>query len=201
MYYHQTQRAEFIQYLADKFPKTFFDEPSHRRPLKHGILDDLDRQKVLDREKLTQALDWYQNHFVYRYGLIAGAERVDLDGSKAGIVTEAEQRAARAWVAARKRELKEQQTIAAKPVIPTAAGKGHEMNGAAMPKTVATTPDLPHANHLHHSLSEMQVALGIVSSILTEQLYEPLRPALAATALREIIGKAEKIISSLHEGA
>jgi sRNA-binding protein len=189
MYYHKDEREEFIQYLADKFPKCFFDEPSHRRPLK---------QKVLDREKLTQALDWYQNHFVYRYGLIAGAEKIDLDGKKAGVVTEAEQRAARAWVAARKRELKEQQKIAAKPAVPATAGKGHEMNGAVMPKIAATAPNRPHPNHLHHSLSEMQVAVGIVSSILTDQQYEPLRSALAAAALKEIIGKAEKLISSLQ---
>ena len=96
MYYHKDEREEFIRYLADKFPKCFFDEPSHRRPLKHNILDDLDKQKVLDREKLTQALDWYQNHFVYRYGLIAGAERVDLEGGKAGTVTPLEQQEARA---------------------------------------------------------------------------------------------------------
>jgi ProP effector len=197
VYYHKDEREEFIQYLADKFPKCFFDEPSHRRPLKHDILDDLDKQKVLDREKLTQTLDWYQNHFVYRYGLIAGAERVDLEGNKAGFVTEAEQRAARAWIAARKREMKEQQTVAAMPVIPTAAGKGHEINGAAMPKIAATTPDLPRANHLPPALSEMQAAIGIINNIMTERQYEPLRPALATAALKEIIGKAERLISSL----
>ena len=195
MYYHKDEREEFIRYLADKFPKSFFDEPSQRRPLKLNILDDLDRQKVLDREKLTQALDWYQNHFVYQYGLIAGAERVDLDGNRAGTVTPKEAQEARARVAARKRELKEQQTIAAKPVIPTtAAGKGHEMNGHSMTKTTANGSTAS----LHPSLAEVQTAITIVSSILTEERYEPLRPVLAAAALREIVGKAEKLISSLE---
>jgi hypothetical protein len=51
----------------------------------------------------------------------------------------------------------------------------------------------------HPLIAEMQRATAIVSSVLTEARYEPLRPALAIAALREIIGKAEKLIGSLKE--
>lgn len=95
MYYHQHQRDEFVRYLAEMFPKCFFEEPDHRRPLKHNIIDDLEARKVLDRDKLLQTLDWYTGHFTYSRILIAGAERVDLDGTKAGVVTMKEQQDAR----------------------------------------------------------------------------------------------------------
>jgi ProP effector len=96
VYYHRHERDEAIGYLAAKFPKCFFENPAHRRPLKHSIVLDLEKESGLDREKLVQVLDWYESHFVYRRGMIAGAERVDLDGKKAGTVTPAEQREARA---------------------------------------------------------------------------------------------------------
>jgi sRNA-binding protein len=87
---------EFIRYLAEQFPKCFFEDPAQRRPLKRDIIDDLEKRKVLNSEKLLCALDWYKNHFTYRYTIIAGAERVDLDGQRAGTVTVREQQEARA---------------------------------------------------------------------------------------------------------
>ena len=104
MYYHRDERDAGIKFLAEKYPKCFFEEPKLRRPLKKNIIDDLDREKVLNHEALTQVIGWYQNHYAYRYGLIAGAERIDLSGKKVGTVTPTEQEEARAWIAARKRQ-------------------------------------------------------------------------------------------------
>jgi ProP effector len=117
VHYHRTERDEFIRYLAEQFPKCFFEDPAQRRPLKRDIIDDLEKRKVLNSEKLLCALDWYKNHFTYRYTIIAGAERVDLDGQRAGTVTVREQQEAYAWIAARKRELKEQRMITP-PAVP-----------------------------------------------------------------------------------
>jgi sRNA-binding protein len=190
MYYHKPDREEFIRYLAERFPKCFFEDPSQRRPLKHNIIIDLERENILEHEKLSQTLDWYTNHFAYRYSLMAGAERVDLDGNKAGTVTPQEQQEARAWIAARKRELIErqenQQAAVIKPAVVKLATNGH-VNGAVA------------APSLHPSLTEMQSALTIVSGILTEKQYEPLRPVLATAALREIVNGAEKLIGSLQK--
>jgi ProP effector len=91
MYLHRTDRDAGVKYLADRFPGCFFEEPALRRPLKRDIIDDLEKENVLDREKLVQVLDWYQSHFVYRRSLIAGAERVDLAGKKTGTATPKEQ--------------------------------------------------------------------------------------------------------------
>jgi sRNA-binding protein len=130
MYYHQHQRDEFVRYLAEMFPKCFFEEPDHGRPLKHNIIDDLEARKVLDRDKLLQTLDWYTGHFTYSRILIAGAERVDLDGTKAGVVTMKEQQDARTDLAARKRNkeqyLRDQRQMQAPPLVVTlpAASQG-----------------------------------------------------------------------------
>jgi len=125
---------------------------------------------------------------------MAGAERVDLDGNKAGSVTPQEQIEARAWITARKREMQERQEVqlaaAVKPVVvakPPANVNGHAANGAVASPSI------------HPSLTNMQSALGIVSSILIEKQYEALRPALATTALRRIINGAEQLIGSLQK--
>jgi sRNA-binding protein len=197
MYYHRHDRDELISHLAASFPKCFFEDPGQRRPLKRGIIADLEQQKVLDHNKLIQALDWYESHFTYRRSLIAGAERVDRDGRKAGTVTPQEQREARLWVVARKKEMRELQQ-AAVPSPPTSekspAINGH-LNGAAMSKTA---PPLPN---LHPSLVPLREAVAIVDDILTAERYTALRTVLATAALREIIVNAEKLIGTLQQGA
>ena len=86
-YYHRTDRDEGIRYLAEKYPACFAEDPGRRRPLKHNIILDLEKERVLNHEALVQILDWYQSHFVYRHGIIAGADRIDLNGRKVGTVT------------------------------------------------------------------------------------------------------------------
>jgi ProP effector len=221
MYYHRADRDEFLGYLVEKFPACFFEDPAQRRPLKHDIIIDLEKQNVLDHDKLSQTLDWYVNHFAYRYSLKAGTERVDLDGKKAGTVTPAEQREALEWIAARKRELNERQEtqqaavvkIVARnrdltapqqwPVVKITREGCQEIQQAPIvsPAAVNATTN-GHANgaiapSLPPGLTEMQSALAIASSILTEKQYELLRPVLAAAALREIVSRAEKLIGSL----
>jgi sRNA-binding protein len=199
MYPHRHERDDIIKYLADKYPACFFEEPNFRRPLKRDILDDLEKERVLDRAKLVHALDWYCSHFTYRRSIIAGAEKIGLDGKKAGVVSEAEQREARAWIAARKKEMAELARIDPPPPRPAAA---RETNGHEHTMTKITTTGVANGTatvpSLHPALAEVQTAITIVSSILTEERYEPLRPVLATAALREIVGKAEKLISSLQ---
>jgi hypothetical protein len=114
MYYHKDDPVEFIRYLAEKFPRCFFSEPSHRRPLKRNIIDDLNGER-------------------------------------------------------------------------TPQGQDHH---TPAPRTVRPLS-------IHYS-SRYGPAIAITGDILTEEQYASLRPALATTALREIIGKAEKLISSLQ---
>lgn len=194
MHYHREERDEFVRYLAEQFPECFFEDPAHRRPLKKNIIDDLEERKILNREKLLCTLSWYEGHFTYCYTFIAGAERVGLSGEKAGTVTEKEALERRAWMLARKRELKEQQMILPPAVPLPAAGKGKAeipMNGT---NGLAVLPDL------HPSLADLQSAITIVSGFLTEERYAPLRPVLATTVLKEIVAQAEKLIGELQGG-
>jgi ProP effector len=200
MYPHRHERDDIIKYLADKYPACFFEEPNFRRPLKRDILDDLEKERVLDRAKLVHALDWYCSHFTYRRSIIAGAEKIDLDGKKAGVVTPKEQQEARAWIAARKKEVAERVVPQIDPPPPRPA-ELRELNGHEHP-IMTKSPNIANgaatAPSLHPSLTEVQRAIMIISDILTEERYEPLRPVLATAALKEIVGKAEKLISSLQ---
>jgi hypothetical protein len=180
MHYHKEDRENFIRYLAERFPRCFFEDPAQRRPLKRNIAVDLEKQNVLDQEKLSQTLDWYMSHFAYRYSLMAGADRIDLDGNKAGTVTPQEQMEARKWIAARKHEMNERQI---QHVTPT---------------TKPVVVIKPATNGLHPSLTELQAVITIVSNILTEKQYEPMRPALAAAALQGVIDNAERLIHALQ---
>ena len=65
-----------------------------RQPLKKSIVADLEKDRVLDGEKRTAAVAFYTNDWTYQRALQAGVGRIDLDGTKAGTVTELEQRAA-----------------------------------------------------------------------------------------------------------
>jgi ProQ/FINO family len=195
MYLHRADRDSGIRYLADRFPGCFFEEPTLRRPLKHNIIDDLEKENVLDREKLVQVLDWYQSHFTYRRGLIAGAERVDLDGKKARTVTPKEQqRDGRDWIAARKKEQAAIATLDAPwPSVPISLPPPREtMNGHT-----TMTPKLPKPI-LNPSLTSLQSAIAIVGNLMSDKEYEALRPVLATAALREVIRTAEGLIGELH---
>jgi ProP effector len=104
--YAREETEHYIEMLANKYPKCFFVDPSLRRPLKKDIEQDLENDGTIPNATLRRhVLDWYMNHFKYRYAIVAGVQRVDLNGNNAGAVTETEQREAREWIFARKREL------------------------------------------------------------------------------------------------
>lgn len=143
---------------------------------------------------LTQILGWYKSHFSYQRKLLSGAERVDLDGQKAGTVTESEQEAARRKVAARKKEMADRRAALASPPAPVKppAINGHASIGETMSKTpAAAPPSLPPA------LVPLQEAIATAGGILTDARYEALRKVLATAALKEVVGRAEELIRSL----
>jgi sRNA-binding protein len=111
MHYHEDQRREFIRYLAERFPKCFFVNSEMRRPLKKNILSDLEKLKVLDHDKLEQALTWYMNDFGYARKILTGAMRVDLNGKDVGAVTYPEHEDARKRMLARKKEMAERREL------------------------------------------------------------------------------------------
>ncbi len=97
---------EMSRYLAQKYPAAFFAEPALKRPLKKNILADLERDNTLDSDKREAAVTFYTQDWNYENTLQAGAERVGLDGKRAGTVTEQEQLEAQKRIWTRKQELK-----------------------------------------------------------------------------------------------
>ena len=88
-------RHNAIAQLAERWPQCFAVHVTHRRPLKVGIHNDIIAQ--LDTAlpgvmmyELRRALRHYVCSRVYRSKLLVGAERVDLDGAAAGVVTESQ---------------------------------------------------------------------------------------------------------------
>lgn len=89
-----------ITQLAERWPKCFSVYEGRRRPIKVGI-----RADILDTVEqwpgLSAALGSYVHNQAYLQTLVAGAERIDLAGEPAGVVTAAEAAVAAEELAAR----------------------------------------------------------------------------------------------------
>ncbi len=86
---HETEAA--IRILCKRYPKCFFEDPHLRRPLENNIISDLEKDGApLKYDLLVRAVEFYQTHFGYRYNILAGARKINLDGKEVSIVTESE---------------------------------------------------------------------------------------------------------------
>ena len=80
---------DLIGVLAERFPACFAVNPSYRRPLKIGIHHDIAAQlgDTISPRVISDALRIYTSSSRYLKALVAGAERIDLNGMSAGTVT------------------------------------------------------------------------------------------------------------------
>jgi ProQ/FINO family len=92
-------RESAIEVLCETYPKTFFSNPRLRRPLKHGILQDINADLAehpdseLKFHNIEAAVAWYCNHVGYhRCCSVAGTPRINLQGERVGTVTDKEAR-------------------------------------------------------------------------------------------------------------
>jgi sRNA-binding protein len=83
--------------LCNTYPKSFFEDPRQRQPLKDNIAADIiaDPELQVSPAMIAAAVEWYESHVSYDYVMSAGSKRIDLDGRAVGTVTEQEARAAR----------------------------------------------------------------------------------------------------------
>jgi sRNA-binding protein len=88
-----------VEALCEAYPKTFFINARLRRPLKLGIAKDVKADLATDPDNelkfydIDRTLEWYCGHVGYLIASsVAGAARINLAGTKAGTVTEAEAR-------------------------------------------------------------------------------------------------------------
>ena len=123
---------DLIGVLAERFPACFAVNPSYRRPLKLGIHVDILAQlnDATAPRDLSAALRIYVSNSKYLKALVAGADRVDLNGVPAGTVTAEHAAVARAQYEQRcdKHKAKQKQ-LAVAPAKP-----------AEPPKSVAAAP-------------------------------------------------------------
>ena len=83
--------------LIARFPNCFKPYESVKRPLKIKIHEDiLAACPEFNRRTLGDALRWYTSVGNYPRCLVAGAQRFDLNGDPAGVVTEDEVRRSKA---------------------------------------------------------------------------------------------------------
>jgi sRNA-binding protein len=204
VHYHRDERDEFVGYLATMFPRCFFEDSEQRLPLKKDIVADLEQRCNVTATTLTQMIDWYTSDFAYQRKLLSGAERIDLDGKRAGTVTSSEQEAALRKVAARKKEMAERRAALSSPPAPVKppATNGHAPDGETMSKTPDPLGKITAADllNLPPAIRDMHQALTVAGDILVSERYAALRPVLAVAALKEIIRGAEELIGSLPEG-
>ena len=107
---------EVLALLYTRFPKAFHAYEARRRPLKIGIHCDLATAlgETVERKLLRRALKHYFVNVGYQHSVKTGAERIDLDGEPAGVVTEEEAENARRSIAginSMLREIKKQKRL------------------------------------------------------------------------------------------
>lgn len=88
---------EYAQYGVDLLKVYFpasFKSMSEMKPLKKGIKEDLVKRLATidtivteDKACMVKSLSYYVNTMAYHKSVIAGVERIDLDGQPAGIVS------------------------------------------------------------------------------------------------------------------
>jgi sRNA-binding protein len=83
----ETARA-VLDLLAERWPKAFFVYEARRRPLKIGIHLDILKELAgaITPVELGRALAYYCSNRRYRNRLVAGAQRIDLQGRPARTV-------------------------------------------------------------------------------------------------------------------
>ena len=194
---------EMSRYLAQKYPAAFFAEPALKRPLKKNILADLERDNTLDSDKREAAVSFYTQDWNYENTLQAGAERVGLDGKRAGTVTEQEQLEAQKRIWTRKQELKGRDKALPGPIevvrklhsegrVPTdSLGKI-----SAPPTMKAPSPMKTKPRTSTTELERLRALLAKVESLSQEE-DEALRTALVITTLQVLVAEATTLITSL----
>jgi|SRR6516225_5743445 ProP effector len=140
---HLTAALELIGVLAERFPACFAVNPSYRRPLKLGIHNDILAQlgETITPRGLSDALRIYVGNIKYLKALVAGADRVDLNGMPVGTVSAEHAATARAqYEQQRDKHKAKQKQAVAKPAEP--------------PQPVAPPPTAPR----RISLADLRIA-------------------------------------------
>jgi sRNA-binding protein len=189
-----------VHSLANKYPGTFFEDDRLRLPLKKNIVADLQRDGASEEE--MSSAEFYLQSWSYQSQLYAGAERVDLNGKKAGTVTEQDQMDARKKIAAEKKARAEKNGAITVDGSLHAAGRitGDQLRKLdAPPKVAKPMPVQAAAKTDVPLLTRLQSLLSSAATVQAETEDEALRSVMTVAALKLLAGEAQKIAASLEE--
>ena len=190
-----------VSNLAAKYPACFFEDPRMRRPLKINIVSDLQKEGV--SAEIIAGVSFYMRNWEYQRSLQAGAERVDLNGKKAGVVTEQEQLNAQKKVREEKEELARKNNAGSLPAVSVLRSL-HEAGKISTDQlSKVTLPATPPARQTMSPksspvLARLQTLLERTNTLLIETEDEALRSALAGTCLRLVVSEAQRVIASFE---
>jgi hypothetical protein len=194
--YPRDHLEDAIRYLAGKYPACFFEDPAMRRPLKATIAADLQKDGVA--EEIIAGVSFYMNHFGYQRQIQAGADRVDLNGRKAGVVTELEQLNAQKKVKEAKEEINNRKngpvpSLRSSPV----AGKisGDDFGKVAAPGKQVSPGPTPESAPV---LARLHMLLASADKVFAANEDEALRTALTLASLKLLVDEAHKVITKLE---
>ena len=202
--YPREMLEEWVGYLVHKYPACFYHDPALKRPLKKDIQDDLRDESAIDAEA---AVTFYTRNWGYLYCLQAGAQRVDLDGKKAGVVTEQETLTAKKQLYDEKQRVKERRAI--ERGDPIATLNGLHANGRIPDDQLrkVDAPPLPPVRTVRevkqatgNPWARLESLMGHTAKLMAADEDKVLQSALVAAALKVLVQESQRVIASLENG-
>ena len=191
--YPRDMLEDWVGYLTRQYPACFYRDSGLRRPLKKDIQDDLqnENESAIDVEA---AISFYTRNWDYLACLQAGAERVDLDGKKAGVVTEQEALAARKQLFDERQKVKEKRAAERMDSITT-------LKGLPMMRKVDAPPVRTEVKRAtDNPIARLESILGRTAELLTADEDKALQSVLVAASLKVLVQEAQRVIASLENG-
>jgi sRNA-binding protein len=201
--------------LVEHYPKSFFELPSQRVPLKRNIIADIlkDKDFKVAPEMLAAGLDWYINHYFYdRAEGIIGSKRFDLNGHTVAVVTEREALAARKRYG-EKAKLNAEREQANTPAANTTSNPVKVLNKMyadnQISDDVVKKQDAPpmHKNKMDKTAAIAAPEFATLNEVLANAnaavlaIPDPIMKAVVFKAtLDMVIKKAEQVRTELSEG-
>jgi sRNA-binding protein len=196
-----------IHMLCDSYPKCFFAEGRHRRPLKKNIAADIIKDKIFEvaDELIIAAVDWYKTHIGYNLQTVAGAKRIDLDGNDVGTVTEQEAIAAKEYVDEVYRKRNEAAKEATSPVrVLSQMHNRNQISDDGMKKLDAAPMPVPPrskatAAPLALEFTPLNETLTAANAAMVGISDPAMRLAVAKALLDMMIEKAQQVKNDLNQ--
>lgn len=184
-----------VRMLVERYPKTFFDNPRLRKPLKANIAADLKSDGFPAADELIMSgVEWYQSHLGYYMAVAAGVKKLDLQGNDVGTVTEAEARAAKERVADIHETMKEKRNATQTLNQLYVDGK---ISDDMLKKLDAPAVARAKAINVPPEWARLRSAIKSAAVSYTNTPDPALRAALVGAALGLAITEAQRIVSSL----